>query len=76
MNSSTNIGNNCNRHYALFPSKPVCLGHGICVNNQCICADGWTYRGDFLIDYKEHYDCDHNISMENLRYDNISYIIT
>ena len=59
MNSSSIIENNCNRHYALIPSKSICSGHGVCVNDQCICDSGWTFRNDFS--WKQHYDCDQNI---------------
>lgn len=48
----------CDRTYGL-PGYPTCSGHAIeCLDNRCICQNGWTSVGDFQPIHG--YDCDIN----------------
>ena len=48
---------NCDRHYGF--ADAVCSGNGICVENRCVCHNGWTSMADMQLIHE--YDCDINI---------------
>eukprot|EP00456_Euglypha_rotunda_P059093 TRINITY_DN49270_c0_g1_i3.p1 TRINITY_DN49270_c0_g1~~TRINITY_DN49270_c0_g1_i3.p1 ORF type:complete len:188 (+),score=1.60 TRINITY_DN49270_c0_g1_i3:21-584(+) len=44
----------------------TCSGHGQCINNSCICDDGWSGHGD-LLDLSGH-DCNISSTMKLIVY--------
>jgi hypothetical protein len=56
----------CENDYGI-PNYEECSGHGLCSlglsHRHCLCHDGWTSIGDFVLD--EGYDC--NINVQGLR---------
>jgi hypothetical protein len=49
----------CDRSLAYgIPNYPICSGHGVCVDNKCICDNKWTGYSD--LELVDGYDCDIN----------------
>ena len=56
--NSTSTNTNCDQHYGI--SILPCSGHGDCVNNICICYNGWTSVANGV--QESGLDCDINIT--------------
>jgi hypothetical protein len=59
----------CSSYSSLFTATggDICNGHGQCINNQCICDDGWTGAADYF-SLDDGIGCHNPIILDRLLY--------